>query len=229
MGGRATYKTLSPKRAHFQIGVEWWSHLRKVHRRRRISHTYPMLLWGCSSCEISSPGPVFHGTKWLLWRPHTRSPTLHSRCGINKGLIKRGSTIDHWKSRCKGRIFWPTPHINIRTFTLYCDTTDRGPWFNHPVSGCNPSFYPCLVKFCESRSVYIIETFTVCKVTWSNIPPSSHSLLFEVPLIKKKSTNIKYFLLKWIKCLRVLCNELKAQNVGYSIWPITRNVMSASY
>jgi hypothetical protein len=22
-------------------------------------------------------------------------PTLHSRCGINKGLIKKGSTIDH--------------------------------------------------------------------------------------------------------------------------------------
>jgi hypothetical protein len=34
--------------------------------------------------------------------PHIQSPTLHSRCGINKGLIKRGSTIDHWRSRCKG-------------------------------------------------------------------------------------------------------------------------------
>jgi hypothetical protein len=26
---------------------------------------------------------------------HKQSPTLHSRCGINTGLIKRGSTIDH--------------------------------------------------------------------------------------------------------------------------------------
>jgi hypothetical protein len=35
------------------------------------------------------------------------SPTFHSKCRINKGLIKRGSTIDHWRSRCKGRISGP--------------------------------------------------------------------------------------------------------------------------
>jgi hypothetical protein len=70
-----------------------------------------MWLWGCSPCKISSPGPVLHGTKWQLWRPHKQSPTLHSRCGINKGLIKRGSTIDHWRSRCKG---WPTTYTYIR-------------------------------------------------------------------------------------------------------------------
>jgi hypothetical protein len=110
MGGWTTYRTLSPKRAPFQIGINWWSHLRKVHRRRWISHTYPVWLWGCRSCKISSPGPVFHGTKWLLWRPHIQSPTLHSGCGINKGLIKRGSTIDHWRSRYKGWILWPTPY-----------------------------------------------------------------------------------------------------------------------
>jgi hypothetical protein len=101
---------LSPKRAPFQIGINWWSHLRKVPRRRRISHTYPMWLWGCSLFKISSPGPVLHATKWLLWCPHIRvqSPTLHSRCGFNKGLIKRGSTIDDWRSWCKGWILWPT-------------------------------------------------------------------------------------------------------------------------
>jgi hypothetical protein len=30
----------------------------------------PVRLWGCSPYEIPSPGPVLHGTKWLLWRPH---------------------------------------------------------------------------------------------------------------------------------------------------------------
>jgi hypothetical protein len=136
MDGRTTYRTLSPKRAPFQIGFDWWSHLRKVPRRRRISHTHPVWLWGCSSHKISSPGPVFHGTKWLLWSPHIQSPTLHSRCGIKEGLIKRGSTIDHWRSRCKEWILWPTPYTYIHTykhtyihtyihtiFFLYCQHT----------------------------------------------------------------------------------------------------------
>jgi hypothetical protein len=119
MSGRTTYRTLSPKRAPFQIGVDWWSHLRKVPGRRRISHTHPVCLWGCSPCKISLPGPIFYGTKWLLWRPHIQSPPLHSRCGINKGLIKRGSKIDHWRSRCKGWILWPTPYLYIHTYTNY--------------------------------------------------------------------------------------------------------------
>jgi hypothetical protein len=41
---------------------------------------------------------------------------LHSRCGINKGLIKRGSIIDHWRSHCKGRILWPNPYTHIYTY-----------------------------------------------------------------------------------------------------------------
>jgi hypothetical protein len=105
-----------PKRASFQIGVDWWSHLRKMPRRRWISHTHPVWLWGCSSCKISSPGPVLHWTKWLLWRPRIWSPTLHSSCGINKGLIKMGSTIDHWRSRCKGWFLWTTPYTHIHTY-----------------------------------------------------------------------------------------------------------------
>jgi hypothetical protein len=118
MVGRTTYRTLSPKRAPFQIGVDWWCHLRKVPRRKWISHTQPVWLWGCSSFKISSPGPVFRETKWLLWRPHIQSPTLHSRCGINTGLIKRGSTIDHWRSRCKDWCFWPTPYTYIHTYII---------------------------------------------------------------------------------------------------------------
>jgi hypothetical protein len=77
------------------------------------AHIYPMWLWGHSLFKISSSGPVLHGVKWLLWRPHIQSPTLHSRCGINKGLIKGGSTIDHWRSRYKGWILWPIPYTYI--------------------------------------------------------------------------------------------------------------------
>jgi hypothetical protein len=51
-------------------------------------HTRSMWLWGHSLFKITSPGPVYQGTKWLLWRPHIQSPKFHSKCVINKGLIK---------------------------------------------------------------------------------------------------------------------------------------------
>jgi hypothetical protein len=123
MGGRTIYRILSLKRTPFQTGIDWWHHLWKVPKRRRISHTYPMWFWGHRLFKISSPGPVLHGAKWLLWRPHKQSPTLHSRCRINKVLIKRGSTIDHWRSRCKGRIFVAHPCAFIHSFkcmSLHC-------------------------------------------------------------------------------------------------------------
>jgi hypothetical protein len=68
----------------FQIGIDWWSHLRKVPRRRRISHTHPVWLWGCSPYKTPLPGPVLHGTKWLLWRPIHK--VLHFIRGV--GLIR---------------------------------------------------------------------------------------------------------------------------------------------
>jgi hypothetical protein len=117
MGGSITYRTLSSKRVSFQIGIDWWSHSRKVPKRGWISHTYPVWLWGCSPRQISSPGPVFYGTKWLLWRPHIQSPTLHSRCGISKVLIKRESTIDHCRSRCNGWYGRPLIHTYTHTYS----------------------------------------------------------------------------------------------------------------
>jgi hypothetical protein len=104
MDGRGVYRTVSPKRTPFQTGTDRWPHLRKVLRRRWISHKYPMWLWGHSLFKISSPEPVFYGTKWLLGRPHKQSPTFLSKCRIDKGVIKRGSTIGHWRSQCNGRI-----------------------------------------------------------------------------------------------------------------------------
>jgi hypothetical protein len=44
--------------------------------------------------------------------PIFKSPTFHSECRINKGLSYRGSTIDRWRSRCRGRFLWPTPYIH---------------------------------------------------------------------------------------------------------------------
>jgi hypothetical protein len=88
-----------------------------VPRRGRISHTHPVWLWGCSPSKILSPGPVFYGTKWLPWRPHRWGHTLHSRCRINKGLIKRGRTIDLERSRCKVWFLWPTPYTYIHACT----------------------------------------------------------------------------------------------------------------
>jgi hypothetical protein len=66
---RLRTRSQSSKRTHFQTGIGRWPHLRKVPRRRWISHTYPMWLWGHSLLKIYSPGPYFNGTKWLLWRP----------------------------------------------------------------------------------------------------------------------------------------------------------------
>jgi hypothetical protein len=74
-----------------------------------ISPTYLVWMWYHSLFKISSPGPVPYGTKWLLRHPHKQSPTFHSKCRINKGLIKQGSTINHWRLRCKGQIFMAHP------------------------------------------------------------------------------------------------------------------------
>jgi hypothetical protein len=100
-----------------KTGIERWPHLRTVPGKRWISHTHPTWLCNHSLFKISSPGPVFYGTKWLLWRPHKQSPTCHSKCRIDKGLIKRGSTIDHWWSRCKDRIIMARP-LWIQLFIL---------------------------------------------------------------------------------------------------------------
>jgi hypothetical protein len=121
MGGRTIYSALSPKRIPFQTGTDRWPYLRKVPRKRWISCTHPMWLWGHSLFKISSPGPLFYGTKWLLWHPHKQSSTFHLKCRIDKGLIKRGSTIDHWRSQCKGCIIVAHPlcmHAFIHSFIL---------------------------------------------------------------------------------------------------------------
>jgi hypothetical protein len=69
MDSRTIHRTLSSKGKPFQIGIDRLSHLWEVPRRRWISHTCSMWLWGYSSFNISSPGPVLCGAKLHLWRP----------------------------------------------------------------------------------------------------------------------------------------------------------------
>jgi hypothetical protein len=95
VGGRTTYRTLSPKTTPLQIGFNCWSHLWEVSRRLWLKYTHLMWLWGGCLHKILSLGAILCGTKWLLWCPHRQSPTFLLMCEINQGLIKRGSTIDH--------------------------------------------------------------------------------------------------------------------------------------
>jgi hypothetical protein len=44
----------------------------------------------------------------------------HSECKINKGLIQRGSTIDHWRSQCERWILWPTPYTHTHVGRYVC-------------------------------------------------------------------------------------------------------------
>jgi hypothetical protein len=63
--------------------------------------------------ELCSLGSILYGTKWLFRRPHVQNPTLHSKRRIVEGIFKRGSTIDHCRSRCKGREDPPFVHSFI--------------------------------------------------------------------------------------------------------------------
>jgi hypothetical protein len=75
--------------------------------------------WAAHSLfKILSPGPVFYGTKWLLWCPHKQRHTFNSKCRIDKGSIKRGSTIDHWRSQYKGRFIAAHPLCIHSTYNV---------------------------------------------------------------------------------------------------------------
>jgi hypothetical protein len=94
MGGRTTYRTLTPKRTPLQIGLNCWSHL--------------MWLWGSCLHKIPSLGSILYGTKWLLWRPHRQSPTLHLKCGINQ----KGKHNRSLKVTVLGPVFGPPLYIH---------------------------------------------------------------------------------------------------------------------
>jgi hypothetical protein len=115
MGGTTIYRTLSCKRTTFQTGsdcptCEWC--LEKDESATHILCDYEAI----ANLKFRHLGH-FNGTKWPLWRSYIQSPTFHSKCRIDKGVKqKRGSTIDNWKSQCKGWKVPPLMHAFIQVF-----------------------------------------------------------------------------------------------------------------
>jgi hypothetical protein len=58
-------------------------------------------------------GQFSYRARWLLWLPHKQGLAVHSKRGIDKGLIQRGSTTDQCWPRCRSRKR-PAPHTYIR-------------------------------------------------------------------------------------------------------------------
>jgi hypothetical protein len=80
-------------------------------KKKTNSHTYPVRMWGLSLFKIASLGSILYGTKWLFRRPHVQNPA--------EEIIKRGSTIDHCRSRCKGREGPPLIHSFVCTLHIH--------------------------------------------------------------------------------------------------------------
>jgi hypothetical protein len=125
MGGRTIYRTLSPERHLFTLGLTGDSTCERcLEEDESVTHIL-------RDCEViyylifRHLGQFF--VELLLWHPHKRSHTFHSKRGISKGLIKRGSRIDRWWSRRKGRI--------VMTHPSYIQSC----WekLSRPISSCN--------------------------------------------------------------------------------------------
>jgi hypothetical protein len=82
-----------------------------------INHTHPLWLWGHGLFKILSPGSVFYGTKWLLSCPHKLSPTFHSKCGIDRGLIIKGKHNSSLKVAVEGPDYYGHP-LCIHSFII---------------------------------------------------------------------------------------------------------------
>jgi hypothetical protein len=91
----------------------------------------------CPRPQMHMPNSLLHdSTRPLTLNANPlswKSPTLHSRCRINKGLIKRGSTIDHSWSRGKGWFYGP-PLIHTYIHTLSWRT--RSPSWTETLVEC---------------------------------------------------------------------------------------------
>jgi hypothetical protein len=132
---------------------------RNTYCNRLISHTYHMWWWGHSLFNISSPGPVLHGTKWLLWRPHRQSLTLHSMCRINKGLIKREAQYIIEGRGARAGSFGPPTYIHFRlpiTSSWIFDSIKYFVLLNKTVS-LAWHFVPLAMKLFVSSTSYISD------------------------------------------------------------------------
>jgi hypothetical protein len=73
-----------------RVTVWWTSFLRALRLLIPPNASHSIVILSSTLYTSLDPGPVLHGTKWLLCRPYKQSPTFHSKCGINRGLIKKG-------------------------------------------------------------------------------------------------------------------------------------------
>jgi hypothetical protein len=143
-----------------------------VFRKRRISHTYPMWLWGHSLLKISPPGPPFHGTRWLPWHPHKSNTTLHPKCGAVGGVKRRGMHNRSRKVAVHGPI-WASP-LFIHSFNLSPPPTHTQNCNSHNAMQyqCNSTHVPLRDKrwtFVQRWNVSKIEKICashlfVCKI-----------------------------------------------------------------
>jgi hypothetical protein len=71
------------------------------------------LLWQRFPVVLSVPiGKCWHNASIRPWLLLSKSFSIHQ-------LSFQTSTMDHWRSRCKGWILWPTPHSFIHTYINY--------------------------------------------------------------------------------------------------------------
>jgi hypothetical protein len=112
VGDRTAYSILSPNRTPFQNGTDRQSYLRKVPRERWIWHTHPVRVWG-RDLFMSSPRPLFHGTRRLSWRPISRTPRFIRSVGLLKGSNRGVHTIEPLKFAVQEPAFRPAPYIYI--------------------------------------------------------------------------------------------------------------------
>jgi hypothetical protein len=94
---------------------------------------------------------------------------LHSKCRINEGLNKRGSTRDHWRSRCKGRISWHTPYMHINT-CIYTELCNVDLWND-------PTLYSWgVANKIDASDVMVFISFTILVIDCSLVPVASATL-----------------------------------------------------
>jgi hypothetical protein len=101
MGDRTTHGTLSPERTPFQNGINGKSHLWKVLRERRISHTYPMRLWG-HSLRFRHLGHYFMEPGDYQDAPISKILHFIRSVGLLEGWNRGGRTIDLGKVAVHG-------------------------------------------------------------------------------------------------------------------------------
>jgi hypothetical protein len=104
VGDRTTYWIPSPERAPLRNGIDKYSHLLKVPRKRLISHTCP--IWRKATACLR-----FRHLGHYLMEPgdYQDGPVIiiHRSVGLLKSWNRWGRTTDHWRLRCNSGLGRP--------------------------------------------------------------------------------------------------------------------------